>query len=121
MTCDPWDVVVVPFPFVERAGVRKRPALVLSGRSFNDAGNTVLAMITTGAHRPWPGDTELADLRTAGLQVPCLVRLKLFTLDNRLLAKRIGRLGADDRARVLSEMCGYLPWAPVKDLSEEPG
>jgi len=109
VTCDPWDVVVVPFPFVERAGARKRPALVLSDRSFNDAGNTVLAMITTGAHRPWPGDTELTDLRAAGLRVSCLVRLKLFTLDNRLLAKKIGQLGEDDRAMVLSELQRHLP------------
>lgn len=109
MTCDPWDVVVVPFPFVERAGTRKRPALVLSDRSFNDAGNTVLAMITTRAHRPWPGDTELADLHAAGLRVHCLVRLKLFTLDNRLLAKKIGRLGEEDRAVILSELRTHLP------------
>jgi mRNA interferase MazF len=66
-------------------------------------------MITTKAHRPWPGDTELADLRAAGLKTPCLVRLKLFTLDNRLLAKRIGRLGEDDRATVLVELDKHLP------------
>ena len=75
VTCDPWDVVVVPFP----------------------------------SHRPWPGDTELADLRAAGLNTPCLVRLKLFTLDNRLLAKRIGRLGENDRATVLAELDKHLP------------
>ena len=109
MTCDPWDVVVVPFPFVDRAGSRRRPALVLSDRSFNEAGNTVLAMITTRAHRPWPGDTELSDLHAAGLHVPCLVRLKLFTLDNRLVAKRIGRIGDGDRATVLAELDRYLP------------
>ena len=109
MICDPWDVVVVPFPFVESVGARKRPALVLSDRSFNDAGNTVLAMITTMAHQPWPGDTELADLRAAGLHVPCLVRLKLFTLDNRLLARKVGRLGEEDSTSVSAELENYLP------------
>ncbi len=109
MTCEPWDVVVVPFPFVDRVGSRRRPALVLSDRSFNEAGNTVLAMITTRAHRPWPGDTELSDLQAAGLHIPCLVRLKLFTLDNRLLSKTIGRLGEEDRAEVHSELGSYLP------------
>jgi mRNA interferase MazF len=102
-------VVVVPFPFVDRAGSRRRPALVVSNRSFNDSGNTVLTMITTKAHRPWPGDTDLVDLRAAGLNTPCIVRLKMFTLDNRLLAKRIGRLGDDDRATVLAELDKHLP------------
>ena len=81
----------------------------MSGRRFNDAGNTILAMITTTGHRSWPGDTELADHRVAGLRVPCLVRLKLFTLDNRLLAKKIGRFGEEDRTKVLSELHRHLP------------
>jgi mRNA interferase MazF len=112
VACDAWDVVVVPFPFVEKAGARKRPALALSARSFNEAGSTILAMITTRGHRPWPGDTELTDYQAAGLRVPCLVRLKLFTLDNRLLAKKIGRLRAEDRARVLAELRRYFPRDP---------
>ncbi len=108
MICDPWDVVVVPFPFVERPGARRRPALVLSGRPFNRAGNTVLAMITTQGHRPWPGDAEIADHEAAGLHTPCLIRLKLFTLDNRMLTKRIGSLGQEDRVAVLSELRTHL-------------
>ena len=97
MTCDPWEVVVVPFPFTERPGAKRRPAVVLSNREFNRHGHTILAMITTGAHRPWPGDTEIADVEASGLDVPCIIRLKLFTLDNRLVLRRLGRLSAPDR------------------------
>ena len=104
MTCDPWEVVVVPFPFTERPGARRRPAVVLSNREFNRHGHTILAMITTGAHRPWPGDTEIADLEVSGLEVPCIIRLKLFTLDNRLVLRRLGRLSAADREAAGSEI-----------------
>ncbi|MGE5345646.1 MAG: type II toxin-antitoxin system PemK/MazF family toxin [Acidithiobacillales bacterium] len=100
MTCDVWDVVVVPFPFSERAATKRRPALVLSRKPFNAAGHTVLAMITTQAHRPWPGDTPVHDLSAAGLPLPCIVRLKLFTLDNRLILRRIGALSPSDRRRL---------------------
>src|SRR3712207_3275011 len=79
VTCDCWDVVVVPFPFTDKAGTKRRPALVLSSRAFNEHGHTVLAMITTKFHFPWPGDTSITDLVTAGLRSPCIVRLKLFT------------------------------------------
>jgi mRNA interferase MazF len=95
-----WDVVVVPFPFSERPGTKRRPALVLSRPSFNKSGHTALAMITTRAHRPWPGDVEIDKLEQAGLPLPCIVRLKLFTLDNRLLARKIGSLAVADRNRV---------------------
>ena len=104
MTCDPWDVVVVPFPFTERPGARRRPAVVLSNREFNRHGHTILAMITTRGHRPWPGDSETADLEAAGLEVPCIIRLKLFTLDNRLLLRRLGQLSAADRKAAGPEM-----------------
>ena len=104
MTCDPWDVVVVPFPFTERPGAKRRPAVVLSNQEFNRHGHTILAMITTGVHRPWPGDSEIADLEASGLEVPCIIRLKLFTLDNRLVLRRLGRLSAADRQAAGPEM-----------------
>ena len=74
MISEPWDVVVVPFPFTERPTTKRRPALVLSHTAFNEAGYTLLAMITTQAHTPWPGDTTLQDRDAAGLRVPCIVR-----------------------------------------------
>lgn len=100
MICDRWDVVVVPFPFSERPGAKRRPALIISRTPFNEHGHTMLAMITTRGHRPWPGDTDIEDREAARLELPCTVRLKLFTLDNRLILSKIGRLADGDQARV---------------------
>ncbi len=108
MTYSAWDIVVVPFPFSETTGTKRRPALVISQSSFNEDGHTVLTMITTRAHHPWPGDTELTDRRSAGLNLPCIVRLKTFTLDNRLIIRRLGRLSSPDRKRVSSQFKKYL-------------
>lgn len=96
VTCDRWDVIVVPFPFTDKPVSKRRPALVLSVKGFNRSGHSILAMITSKSHRPWPGDVEIADLPFAGLSVPCIVRLKLFTLDNRLILERKGRLAPND-------------------------
>ena len=98
--CDPWEVVVVPFPFTERAAAKRRPALILSKKSFNQSGHSVMAMITTTMHQPWPGDTNLSGYRDAGLRVACAVRLKIFTLDNRLILKKTGNLSAADRNNI---------------------
>ena len=107
--CDRWDVVVVPFPFSDKAAEKRRPALVLSSADFNSAGHTVLSMITTRGHLPWPGDCNLEDHEDAGLPVPCLVRLKLFTLDNRVILRRVGRLSDRDREKVESSLSTHLP------------
>jgi mRNA interferase MazF len=106
--CDAGDVAVVPFPFSERPGTKRRPALVLSSRTFNQAGHTVFAMITTQGHDPWPGDVELRRHEQAGLQRPCIVRPKLFTLDNRLVLRRTGALAAGDRQAVRTALHGVL-------------
>lgn len=108
MTCEPWDVVVVPFPFAERPGTKRRPAVVLSKRSFNEHGHTILTMITTRGHHPWPGDTDIENRHAAGLHSPCMVRLKLFTLDNRLIMKRIGHLSEKDRTRAAEHIHLYF-------------
>ena len=110
-TCNQWDVVIVPFPFSTHPGTKRRPALALSNRDFNRRGHTVLAMITTSGHHAWPGDVVIRDMKSAGLRVPCIVRLKLFTLDNRLLLKTIGHLSKDDSGQVGREIQSYLPTA----------
>jgi len=59
MINDQWDVARVPFPFTDRAAVKKRPALVLSTRRFNAAaGHTIMAMITKRDQSVWPQDTK---------------------------------------------------------------
>lgn len=117
MICDPWDVVVVPFPFTEKAGAKRRPALVLSSRTFNETGHTILAMITTKSHFPWPGDTPIADLAAAGLHAPCIVRLKLFTLDNSLFIRRSGFLSEEDRKAVAQALHVHLSPPPPQSVT----
>ncbi len=108
MICDVGDVAVVPFPFSEREGSKRRPALVLSVRTFNQSGHTILAMITTKTHTPWPGDQPIEDLGSAGLPSPCIVRMKLFTLDNRLVLRKAGRLSEEDLSGVRAHLGQHL-------------
>ena len=100
MTCEPYDVVVVPFPFTGRRVSKRRPALALSSQRFNAAsGHTLLAMITSADNPPWPMDVRIGTA-SAGLRSPSKVRMKLFTLDNRLITRKAGSLSAADRRAV---------------------
>ena len=97
-----FDVVVVPFTFTDQNAEKKRPALVLSDfDSFNDiTQNCVLAMITSEKNPGWPFDTRIGSIKKAGLPAPSKVRMKLFTLDSRLIIKKIGGLSAKDQQAV---------------------
>lgn len=99
--CDAGEVAIVPFPFTDIAVAKPRPALTLSAREANEAnGATLFAMITTAQRSRWPSDVPLTDGAAAGLSDTSLVRLKLFTLDNRLVSRVIGNLSRRDRAAV---------------------
>lgn len=106
-----YDVVRVPFPFTDRQAEKNRPALVISDAAvFNRAaGHSVLAMITSAVHSPWPLDVPISDLKAAGLPAPSLVRFKLFTLDHRLVRGKLGRLAEKDQANATKAIRRLLP------------
>jgi mRNA interferase MazF len=106
-----YDVVRVPFPFTDRQAEKNRPALVVSdAAAFNrPAGHSVMAMITSAEHAPWPLDVPISDLKAAGLPAPSLVRFKLFTLDHRLVRGKLGRLAEKDQTKTQKAMRRLLP------------
>jgi mRNA interferase MazF len=53
----------------------------------------------------WP----IANLPAAGLNQPCLVRLKLFTLHERLVPGTVGSLVSEDRVGVVANRRALLP------------
>ncbi len=99
VTFKAFDVVVVPFPFTDRTTTKRRPALVLSNENtFNrKVGQSVLAMITSAKNSDWPLDTNIQDLDAAGLPSDSVVRMKLFTLDDRLVLRKAGQLSSRDK------------------------
>ena len=110
-TFERFDIVRVPFPFTDRQADKIRPALIVSDRAaFNrSAGHSVMAMITSATHAPWPLDVPIGDLGSAGLPAPSIVRFKLFTLDHRLVRGKLGRLAEKDRAKMQKAMRLLLP------------
>ncbi len=110
-------VVRVPFPFTDRQATKHRPALILSNAAqFNTpVRHSVMAMITTAQHHPWPLDCVINNLQAAGLPAPSCVRFKLFTLDHRLIRGVLGQLSAEDAARVqhaLTLLFAYPDFTP---------
>ena len=97
----PFEVVVMPFPFTDSAATNRRPALVISTQGFNDrAAHLILAMITSRENRGCPLDTEIGDLAAAGLSHPSVVRMKLLTLDERLVLRKSSALADREQTAV---------------------
>lgn len=103
-TYDLYEVVKVPFPFIDVKTTKVRPALILSSaQQFNARlGLSVMAMITSIKPKQdlWLADIVIDDLQLAGLPVPSIIRFKIFTLDHRLVLGRLGYLSEKDRQNV---------------------
>lgn len=102
MTYEAFTIIAAPFPFTDTYASKLRPALILSSHEhFNDkTGHSVMAMITSARNRHWPLDVVIDDYADAGLPNPSVVRMKLFTLDHRVITKVVGTLSKKDQAAV---------------------
>jgi mRNA interferase MazF len=104
VTFERWQVISVPFPFVEGPGSKRRPALVVSTDAFHRAhGACFGAMITTARHMRdlRPDDIPIQDLARAGLPRPCVIRvarLAIFEWSEEIHA--VGVLSASERRPV---------------------
>ena len=112
-------------PVPDRGTTKRRPALILSdaGAFGNRAGHSVLAMITTRRNSRWPLDVAIEDGASAGLSAPSIVRMKLFTLDHRLILRKIGRLGEADARKVehsLKKLLRPLTTQPAVESTAHP-
>ncbi len=106
-----FDIVIVPFPFVDSLQTKIRPALVLSDAEFNRDGSVILVMISSALHQQRAHDHVIADLVSTNLPSASLIRMKLFTLDNRLIHKKIGQLGEIDQVafkKIFRQVCNKL-------------
>ena len=108
------DVVLVPFPFGQRAGGRKRPALIISGADYNQGtGQLIIAQVTGRVSgSPRVGDYLVQDWSTAGLLGPSIVRARLATVESGLVLGKLGSLTPDDLSAALAAIQTVLAGSP---------
>ncbi len=93
MLFNPYSIVLVPFPFTDSSAVKRRPALVICSKAHQKETHcTTLMMITTAKNSTWPSDYLIQDLKSCGLTTESLIRQKIFTIDSRLIIKKLGEL-----------------------------
>jgi mRNA interferase MazF len=90
------DIVLLPFPFTDLSSAKTRPTVVLSMAPYQLAmGALVVAMITSNPHAT-PYDYAIQDWQAANLLTPSWVRLKIATIDAKLVRYRPGHLAKQD-------------------------
>jgi mRNA interferase MazF len=98
------DIVLVPFPFTDFTGQKRRPALVVSPDGF-DPEDLVLCAITSripGRPLRWDVSLQAQDLMDGVLPRLSVVKVgKLFTMHQALIVGRFGRIRPQKLADIL--------------------
>lgn len=101
MSCSRNDVVLLPIPFSDLTSRKVRPAIVVGRKG----GDLFLVPITSQLSN---SDLALREWRTAGLNVPCGIKAQIATVEERLVVKTVGTLGAADRQTLDERLRSWL-------------
>ena len=110
MSAEPYplgSVVLVPFPFTDLSGRKRRPALVVSPEGFHEE-DLILCAITSQLPEKlseWEASLEAEDMVEEKLPKRSFVKVgKLFTMHRNLIARKFGMA----KEQKLQEVLGKL-------------
>src|SRR5947209_1409565 len=94
------DVVLVPFPFTDQSGAKKRPAVVVSSAAYNGARRDLVLMAVTSQVRATTsvGEVFVTEWKRAGLLKPSVIKPVLTTVEKGLILRTLGQLEAADQS-----------------------
>jgi len=93
------DIVLIPFPFTDLSGSKKRPALTLISGDLD----LTVSFISTQLHWEEPTDLILQPNSSNGLKKRSLVRIgKIATIEKDLVIGKLGHI-RDDKVKELDK------------------
>lgn len=100
------EVVLVRYPFSALSGVKVRPAVIVNAPHVSQ--DVFLVPLTSRITPLLFGEFVLPDWAAAGLHVPTAVKRGLYTVQESLLLKRVGRLMSTDAGQIENALRGWL-------------
>jgi len=109
MTFSMGEVVLVPFPFTDQSGTKKRPAVIVSSSNYNASRRDIIIMaITSRVRQPLGfGEMFVTDWQAAGLIKPSIVKPVFTTIEQVLVVRSLGTLTTVD-VRMLRETISQI-------------
>jgi len=105
--CEPGEVILVPFPFSDLTGVKKRPAMVLADIEVRN--EIICLMLTSVKIKSEKYEYNIVKWEEAGLLKPTVARIhRLFTLHRNMVNKKLGRLTAEEYNMILKRVIDLL-------------
>lgn len=107
MTCQPSDIILIPFPFTDLSIAKKRPVLVITPENSQD---DFIGLHVTSKY----GYPEVVEINSKGfihgsLPKTSFIRTdKIFTLNKSIILYKVGQLTEVAFTRVEEKLCNSL-------------
>lgn len=105
-SCSKNDVVLVRYPFSDLTGSKVRPAVVVHAPHVSQ--DNIIVPLTSRIGSLLAGEFILADWPVSRLNMPTAVKRGIYTVQNSLIAKRIGQLSPRDAQQLERSLRGWL-------------
>lgn len=100
------EIIIVPFPFTDLSSIKQRPVIVLSRSSDNKNSEDIITCGITSnlKNSKYSVLIDNKDLLSGEIPKPSRIKLdKLFTLNQNIVKKRIGRINITTFNKVRTE------------------
>jgi mRNA interferase MazF len=93
------ELILVPFPFTDQTGTKKRPAVVISSVAYNTARRDLIIMAVTSQLKSSGmfGEVLVVQWESAGLIRASAIKPVITTIEQTLVLRRLGGLAAEDQ------------------------
>ncbi|MGI8656086.1 MAG: type II toxin-antitoxin system PemK/MazF family toxin [Pyrinomonadaceae bacterium] len=100
------EVILVKYPFSDLSGSKVRPAIVVN--AAHSSQDFFIVPLTSKTTALLAGEFVLADWKKAGLNVESAVKRGIYTVQQSLVVKSIGKLSDADAGKVKSSLRAWL-------------
>lgn len=102
------DIVLIPFPYSDLIGSKKRPALIISNEKINKTEDRICCLVTSNIHEK---DIEIknSDFKNGRLPFKSSVRPhRIFTIDKKIIIKKFCVINDKFHNKILEKINDYL-------------
>ncbi len=100
------DIILVRYPFSDLSSSKVRPAVVVSAPHISQ--DIMITPLTSRNASLLEGEFMLSEWAAAGLNVATAVKRGLYTVDESLVVKVIGKLADADAEQLEQSLRGWL-------------
>ncbi|MBU0592089.1 MAG: type II toxin-antitoxin system PemK/MazF family toxin [Candidatus Micrarchaeota archaeon] len=104
------QIILVPFPFSDQSGTKRRPALIISNDKFDGLSSDIIICAVTSniSNDIYSVKIKPEDWKNGLYSESCVKVANICTVDKRLVIKTIGRLSSERFKEVMTKVYGII-------------